>query len=117
MRLLGVQLVEQNGDLLAVGQQPHHVKDLGPLEVKPAAWEPLHPDAAKPRNADQLTDPWRPDTRHLLDRPERRDSSIEEPGPELRPTGAAMVASPRYEVGLGQGPQLDGLHPTESNAR
>ncbi len=113
---VGVEIGQEDGQILGVGQEADNVGVIGPNEVEPADCQAFDSSDSETWNVAQLTDAWRTGVGQLLDGPQRRDRSIEETHAEIGSTLSAGIPDAFDEISLSQRSQPDG-HVSAANAR
>ncbi len=114
---VGVEINQDDGQVLGVGQEANDVGVIRPHEVEPADGKALDSSDSKPRNVAQLTDTWRSGVGHLFDGSQRPNRSIEEANAEIGSALTAVVLGVFDEIGLSQRSQPGDGHVSAANAR
>ena len=114
---VGVEIGQNDGQVLGVGEEADNVGVIRPHEVEPADWKALDSSDSKPGNVAQLTDTWRSGIGHPLYGSQRRNSSIEEANAEIGSAFSAVVPGAFDEIGLSQRSQQGDGHRSTANAR
>lgn len=99
---VGVEIGQDDGQVLGVGEEADNVGVIGPHEVEPADWKACGSPDSKTWNVTQLAGTWRSGVGPLLDGSQRCNSSIEEAHAEIGSAFSGVVAGAFDEIGLSQ---------------